>query len=348
MGGTSCGNWRTRVFRLCFEFMNETDLTDPFGRRIEYVRVSVTDRCDLRCTYCMPRGFRDFEEPEDWLTFGELERVMAAFARLGTRRIRLTGGEPLVRRGLPVLARQLSALPGVEDISLSTNATRLARSAVELRDAGVRRINVSLDSLRPEVFKQVTGGKLEKVLDGLMAAKAAGFHPIKINMVVMAGVNEDEVEDMVRFCLEHGFTLRFIETMPMGDTGREAIGHFVDLQKVKARLAKRFDLVPGVMPGGGPARYVKVAGSDLHIGFITPISQHFCATCNRVRLSVDGTIYTCLGNEHHLELRPRLRAGCSDGDIEDAIREAIRLKPERHEFNEKPEKIVRFMSMTGG
>ncbi len=328
--------------------MSETDLTDPFGRRIEYVRVSVTDRCDLRCSYCMPRGFRDFEEPEDWLTFDELERVMAAFARLGTRRIRLTGGEPLVRRGLPVLARQLSALPGVEDISLSTNATRLARSATELRDAGIRRINVSLDSLRPEVFKQVTGGKLEKVLDGLMAAKAAGFHPIKINMVVMAGVNEDEVEDMVRFCLEHGFTLRFIETMPMGDTGREAIGHFVDLQKVKARLAKRFELLPGVMPGGGPARYVKVAGSDLHIGFITPISQHFCATCNRVRLSVDGTIYTCLGNEHHLELRPRLRAGCSDADIEDAIREAIRLKPERHEFNEKPEKIVRFMSMTGG
>lgn len=328
--------------------MSEIDLTDPFGRRIDYVRVSVTDRCDLRCTYCMPRGFRDFEEPEDWLTFDELERVMAAFARLGTRRIRLTGGEPLVRRGLPALARQLSALPGVEDISLSTNATRLARSAVELRDAGIRRINVSLDSLRPEVFKQVTGGKLKKVLDGLMAAKAAGFHPIKINMVVMAGVNEDEVEDMVRFCLEHGFTLRFIETMPMGDTGREAIGHFVDLQKVKARLAKRFDLVPGVMPGGGPARYVKIAGSDLHIGFITPISQHFCATCNRVRLSVDGTIYTCLGNEHRLELRPRLRAGCSDADIEDAIREAIRLKPERHEFNEKPEKIVRFMSMTGG
>jgi cyclic pyranopterin phosphate synthase len=328
--------------------MSETALTDPFGRRIEYVRVSVTDRCDLRCTYCMPKGFRDFEEPGDWLNFDELERVMATFARLGTRRIRLTGGEPLVRKDLPLLARRLSVLPGVEDVSLSTNATRLARSAVELRDAGVQRINVSLDSLRPDVFKQVTGGKLEKVLDGLMAAKSAGFRPIKINMVVMAGVNDDEVEDMVRFCLEHGFTLRFIETMPMGDTGREAIGRYVDLQKIKARLAESFELVPGVMPGGGPARYVKVAGSDLHIGFITPISQHFCATCNRVRLSVDGTIYTCLGNEHKLELRPRLRAGCSDGDLEEAIHEAIRLKPERHEFNEKPEKIVRFMSMTGG
>jgi cyclic pyranopterin phosphate synthase len=328
--------------------MSEIALTDPFGRRIEYVRVSVTDRCDLRCSYCMPKGFRDFEEPGDWLTFDELERVMAAFARLGTRRIRLTGGEPLVRRDLPLLARRLSLLPGVEDISLSTNATRLARSAVELRAAGIRRINVSLDSLRPEVFKQITGGKLEKVLAGLMAAKTAGFHPIKINMVVMAGVNENEVEDMVRFCLEHDFTLRFIETMPMGDTGRDAIGRYVDLQQVKARLAEVFELVPGVMPGGGPARYVKVAGSDLHIGFITPISQHFCATCNRVRLSVDGTIYTCLGNEHRLELRPRLRTGCSDAGIEDAIREAIQLKPERHEFNEKPEKIVRFMSMTGG
>jgi len=328
--------------------MSETSLVDPFGRRIEYVRVSVTDRCDLRCFYCMPRGFKDFEEPEDWLTFDELERVMAAFARLGTRRIRLTGGEPLVRKDLPALAARLSALPGVHDISLSTNATRLAKSAEALFAGGVRRINASLDSLRPEVFREITAGKLEKVLDGLMAAKAAGFHPIKINMVVMGGVNEDEVEDMVDFCLEHGFTLRFIETMPMGDTGRNAAGYFVDLQQVKARLARRFDLIPGMMPGGGPARYVRVAGTDLHIGFITPISQHFCETCNRVRLSVDGTIYTCLGDEHKLELRPRLRAGCSDTDIEDAILEAIALKPERHEFRERPEKVVRFMSMTGG
>ncbi|TVP89832.1 MAG: GTP 3',8-cyclase MoaA [Thioalkalivibrio sp.] len=328
--------------------MNDTALVDPFGRRIEYVRVSVTDRCDLRCFYCMPRGFRDFEEPEDWLSFDEIERVMAAFARLGTRRIRLTGGEPLVRQNLPDLAARLSALPGVEDISLSTNATRLAKSADALFAGGVRRINVSLDSLKPEVFRDITAGKLEKVLAGLMAAKTTGFHPIKINMVVMGGVNEDEVGDMVDFCLEHGFTLRFIETMPMGETGREAVSHFVDLRRVKERLAQRFDLIPGMMPGGGPARYVRVAGTDLHIGFITPISQHFCETCNRVRLSVDGTIYTCLGNEHKLELRPRLRAGCSDSDLEAAIVEAIALKPERHEFRERPEKVVRFMSMTGG
>ncbi len=328
--------------------MNDTALVDPFGRRIEYVRVSVTDRCDLRCFYCMPRGFRDFEEPEHWLSFDEIERVMAAFARLGTRRIRLTGGEPLVRQNLPDLAARLSALPGVEDISLSTNATRLAKSAEALYAGGVRRINVSLDSLKPEVFRDITAGKLEKVLAGLMAAKQAGFRPIKINMVVMGGVNDDEVGDMVDFCLEHGFTLRFIETMPMGETGREAAGHFVDLRRVKERLADRFELIPGMMPGGGPARYVRVAGTDLHIGFITPISQHFCETCNRVRLSVDGTIYTCLGNEHKLELRPRLRAGCSESDLEAAILEAIALKPERHEFRERPEKVVRFMSMTGG
>jgi cyclic pyranopterin phosphate synthase len=325
-----------------------TSLVDPFGRSIEYVRLSVTDRCDLRCSYCMPRGFRDFEEPEHWLRFDEIERVIAAFARLGTRRIRLTGGEPLVRKGLPGLAASLARLPGVEDLSLSTNATRLARHARALHQAGVSRLNISLDTLRAERFQAITGGKLDKVLGGILAARDAGFTPIKINMVVMKGVNEDEVEDMVRFCIEHGLTLRFIETMPMGDTGRSATSQFVDLQDVKARLARQFDLIPGVMPGGGPARYVQVAGTDLRIGFITPISQHFCATCNRVRLSVDGTLYLCLGQEHKLELRPLLRDGISDSGLEDAIRMAIALKPERHEFREKPEQVLRFMSMTGG
>jgi cyclic pyranopterin phosphate synthase len=323
-------------------------LTDRFGRSIEYVRLSVTDRCDLRCFYCLPKGFRDFEEPEHWLSFEEIERVIAAFARLGTRRIRITGGEPLVRKDLPQLAARLAALPGIDDLSLSTNATRLAKHAGELHAAGIRRINVSLDSLDSARFKDITGGKLDKVLDGLMAAKTAGFAPIKINMVVMKDVNEDEVEAMVDFCIAHGFTLRFIETMPMGDTGRSATDHYVDLQTVKARLAKRFELLPGVMPGGGPARYVRVAGSDLRIGFITPISQHFCATCNRVRLAVDGTLYMCLGQEHRFELRPLLRAGASDAELEAAILTAIDLKPERHEFKEKPEQVLRFMSMTGG
>ena len=323
-------------------------LIDAFGRSIDYVRLSVTDRCDLRCVYCMPKGFTDFEEPAHWLTFAEIERVIAAFARLGTKRIRITGGEPLVRKDLPQLANRLAALPGIEDLSLSTNATRLAKHAVELHDAGIRCINVSLDTLQPQRFKEITGGKLDKVLEGLMTAKAAGFTPIKINMVVMKEVNDDEVEDMVDFCIEHDFTLRFIETMPIGDTGRAATDRFVDLQTVKARLAQRYDLLPGVMPGGGPARYVRVAGTDLRIGFITPMSQHFCDTCNRVRLSVDGTLYMCLGQEHRFELRPLLRAECSDAELEAAILHAIDLKPERHEFNEKPAQVLRFMSMTGG
>jgi cyclic pyranopterin phosphate synthase len=323
-------------------------LIDPFGRRIEYVRLSVTDRCDLRCDYCMPKGFRDFQEPDDWLRFDEIERVIGAFARLGVSRVRLTGGEPLVRRDLPELAARLASLPGIDDLSLSTNATRLNKHAHVLREAGVSRLNVSLDTLRAERFKQITGGKLDKVLAGLMAAKAAGFAPVKINMVVMRDVNDDEVEDMVEFCLEHDFTLRFIETMPMGETGRSASSRYLDLQTVRARLAERYELLPGVMPGGGPARYVQVAGTRLRIGFITPISQHFCETCNRVRLSVDGTLYMCLGQEERFELRPLLRDGASDAELEAAVREAIALKPERHEFREEPDKIVRFMSMTGG
>ncbi|MGD8546591.1 MAG: GTP 3',8-cyclase MoaA [Thiohalophilus sp.] len=325
-----------------------TGLIDPFGRRIEYVRLSVTDRCDLRCKYCMPVGFKDFEEPEHWLTPDEIERVMAAFGRLGTRRVRITGGEPLVRKNLPELAGRLAALPGIEDLSLSTNATRLDKHGEALYHAGVSRINVSLDTLKAERFKEITQGKLEKVINGLMAAKQAGFHPIKINMVVMQGVNDDEVEDMVEFCIEHDFTLRFIETMPVGETGRAATDQYISLQDVKARLEKRFDLLPGVMPGGGPARYVQVAGTDLRIGFITPISQHFCETCNRVRLSVDGTLYMCLGQEESYPLRPLLRAGISDAELEQHIIKAIALKPERHEFTEKPDQVIRFMSMTGG
>lgn len=323
-------------------------LIDPFGRSIDYVRLSVTDRCDLRCDYCMPKGFSDFEEPEHWLSFDEIVRVIGAFGRLGVSRIRLTGGEPLVRKDIPQLARRLSALPGVEDLSLSTNATRLDKQAAALRAAGISRINVSLDSLRSERFKAITRGKLDKVINGLMAAKHAGFSPIKINMVVMGGVNDDEVEDMVRFCQSHDFTLRLIETMPMGDTGRAASSRYVDLQTVRKRLERQFELIPGVMPGGGPARYVRVAGTSLRIGFITPISQHFCETCNRVRLSVDGTLYLCLGQDDKVELRPLLRAGASEQELEQVLVSAIALKPERHEFRENPEKVLRFMSRTGG
>jgi len=323
-------------------------LLDPFGRSIDYLRLSVTDKCNLRCFYCLPEGFKGFEEPQHWLRFDEVERVIGAFAELGVSRVRLTGGEPLVRRDLPQLAANLAALPGLDDLSLSTNATLLSRHAVALREAGVSRINVSLDTLRPGRFTKITGGKLQPVLDGLMSAKAAGFAPIKINMLALKDLNEDEFEDMVEFCLEHDFTLRFIETMPMGTPGRNASQNYMGLNTVKQRLAQRFELIPGVMPGGGPARYVQVKGTDLRIGFITPMSQHFCETCNRVRLSVDGTLYLCLGQQHKYELRPLLRSGISDAGLQEAIYEAIALKPERHEFNENPGQIVRFMSMTGG
>ncbi len=323
-------------------------LIDPHGRTIDYVRLSVTDRCDLRCVYCLPQGFKDFEEPEHWLTFDEIERVMRAFGALGVRRVRITGGEPLVRKNVSELAARIARLPGISDLSMSTNAVQLARHAQALKAAGVARLNISLDSLDAERFQAITGGKLDKVMSGIFSAKVAGFYPIKINMVVMNGINDDEVERVVEFCITHGFTLRLIETMPVGDTGRDASRRYLDLQQVKARLIMRYDLVPSVMPGGGPARYFQVADSDARIGFITPMSQHFCATCNRVRLSADGTLYLCLGQEDKFELRPLLRAGIGDHELLDAIRQAIALKPERHEFKEKPDQVLRFMAKTGG
>jgi len=323
-------------------------LIDPFGRRIEYLRLSLTDKCNLRCFYCMPKGFKEFEQPEDWLSFDEIERVIKAFTELGVARVRLTGGEPLVRKNIAELSKRLTALPGLDDLSLSTNATLLENQADALKKAGISRINVSLDSLKPERFKEITGGELQPVLDGLIAAKKAGFVPIKINMVAMKGINDDEFEDMVEFCLQHDFTLRFIETMPMGATAEDATDHYLDLSTVKQLLSESYELVPGVMPGGGPAKYVQVKGTDLRIGFITPISQHFCESCNRVRLSTDGTLYLCLGQDDKVELRPLLRQGISDNDLKAVLIDAIGLKPQKHEFKDKPDQIVRLMSTTGG
>ncbi|PXX44351.1 cyclic pyranopterin monophosphate synthase subunit MoaA [Aquitalea magnusonii] len=325
-----------------------TILQDRFGRSIEYLRLSVTDRCDLRCSYCIPKGFKDFEEPENWLTFDEIERVVAAFVSLGTRRVRLTGGEPLLRRDLPLLAGRLAALPGLQDLSLTTNATQLARHADALSRAGVKRVNVSLDSLRRECVNAITGrDSLPQVMAGLEAARAAGLSPIKINMVAMKDVNEADIETMVGFCIANGFVLRLIEAMPMGDSGRNTA--YLDLQPVLEQLRQRFGLLPqNSEMGGGPARYWRSADGAFTLGVITPISQHFCATCNRVRLSVDGTLYMCLGQEESFELRPLLRAGISDQGLLDAIRQAIELKPERHEFRENPGKLIRIMSMTGG
>jgi cyclic pyranopterin phosphate synthase len=328
--------------------MGSVKLQDRFGRSIDYVRLSVTDRCDLRCSYCMPKGFRGFEEPKDWLTFDEIERLLGIFVRLGTRRVRLTGGEPLLRRNLPELAQRLTALPGLQDLSLSTNATQLGKHAVALRAAGVDRINVSLDSLDRACMQQITGrDSLQPILDGLMAGKAAGFEPIKINMVAMRGVNDGQIEAMAAFCIEQQFILRLIEAMPMGSTGRNA--RYMPLGPVRERLAARFGLVPqAVELGGGPARYMATADGRSSIGFITPMSQHFCATCNRVRLSVDGTLYLCLGQEEKFAFGPMLRGGATDAQIEAAIRTAIELKPQQHDFNTQPDKIVRFMAQTGG
>ena len=327
--------------------MANTQLVDRFGRTIEYLRVSVTDRCDLRCTYCIPEGFNCFEEPSHWLSIPEMARVIGVFARLGLKRVRMTGGEPLLRKGIVELSEYLAATPGIADLSLSTNATQLAEHAVSLRAAGVTRLNVSLDSLDRDRFAAITGRDvLPKVLDGIAAAKDAGFAPIKINMVALHDTTEQEVDDMVAYCIEHGFILRFIETMPMGDTGRKA--GFLDLQPIQRRLQEKFDLVHGVIPGGGPARYMKSRDGQFSIGFITPISQHFCETCNRIRLSVDGTLYMCLGQDENLSLRPMLRAGASDEEMAAAILNAIDLKPEKHEFRESPGKVVRIMAKTGG
>lgn len=320
---------------------------DSFHRPIEYLRLSVTDRCDLRCSYCLPKGHKGFEEPAHWLNFAEIERLVSVFAGLGVKRIRLTGGEPLLRSKLADITTRLAKIPGIADISLSTNATQLAKHAVALRQAGITRINVSLDSLQKSRIAEITGSDcLHKILDGLMAAKDAGFSPIKINMVAMAGVNDDEFDDMVEFCAKHGFILRLIETMPMGDTGRKA--QYVNLQPIRLRLQQKFNLLETVLPGGGPARYLSSVDGKFNVGFITPLSQHFCETCNRVRLSVDGSLYLCLGQEEKYEFRQLLRGGASDVELANAYKEAIALKPERHEFMEAPHKILRFMASTGG
>ena len=322
-------------------------LKDGFGRRIDYLRLSVTDRCDLRCSYCMPEEFKGYEEPGHWLSFEEIERLLAVFARLGLKRIRLTGGEPLLRKNLPDLARRLAALPGIDDLSLSTNGTQLAKHARPLRQAGVTRLNVSLDSLDRERVRSICRRDvLPRVLEGLEAARAEGFRLIKINMVAIVGTTDEDIGDMAAYCMERGFVLRLIETMPVGETGRAA--GYLDLRPVRERLRQRFGLVDGVVPGGGPARYLASPDGRCQIGFITPISQHFCETCNRVRLGVGGTLHLCLGQNDAVDFRALLRADCSDADLETTLQAALRAKPWRHEFGERPQQVIRVMSSTGG
>ncbi|EHK64246.1 GTP 3',8-cyclase MoaA [Achromobacter arsenitoxydans] len=323
-------------------------LTDGFGRRIDYLRVSVTDRCDLRCSYCLPKDFKGFETPANWMTHDEMARLVGLFVGLGVAKVRLTGGEPLLRKGVAGLAATIAAMPGLRDLSVSTNATQLARHAQSLRAAGVNRLNISLDTLDAAAFSQITGRDcLDAVLAGLAAARQAGFTPIKLNSVVHAATPETEVRRLLAYALEQGFVLRLIEPMPMGECGR-GFTH-TDLNAMGARLAAAAGLVPSLAESrNGPARYWTSGRGAPVLGVITPMSRHFCASCNRVRLGVDGTLYLCLGQEDQVPLGRLLRAGASDSDLVQAIRAGIAAKPERHEFNARPERIVRFMAQTGG
>ena len=322
-------------------------LIDGLGRHISYLRLSVTDRCDLRCTYCMPEGFQSDDEPREWLSFDELERLAGVFARQGVEHIRLTGGEPLLRRNLPELAARLAAVPGIRDLSLSTNGTRLAACAEDLRRAGVTRLNVSLDSLdRARVQSIARRDVLPQILDGLEAARGLGFRQIKINMVALPDTAHEEIEAMTGYCMARGFILRLIETMPVGQSGRNA--GFIDLRPVMQRMRAQFGLIDGVVPGGGPARYLVSPDRRFQIGFITAISQHFCDTCNRIRLAANGTLHLCLGRDKAVDFRQLMRSGRSDAEILAALQAGLAHKPARHDFGNTQHRVIRMMSATGG
>ncbi|HEY7579080.1 MAG TPA: GTP 3',8-cyclase MoaA [Acetobacteraceae bacterium] len=329
-------------------------MIDPFGRSITYLRVSVTDRCDLRCVYCMAEDMA-FLPKRDLLTLEELDRICAAFIRLGTNKIRITGGEPLVRREVMKLFNSLGARlgeGGLKELVVTTNGTQLAKMADGLYQAGVRRINVSLDTLDPDKFASITRwGKIGATLDGIFAAKAAGM-AIKINAVAMKGVNEDEFDGMIAWCGDHGFDLCLIETMPMGDISGDRTEQYLPLSIVRSRLRRRWTLEDTDYRTGGPARYFNVTETGRRVGFITPMTHNFCESCNRVRLTCTGTLYMCLGQDDDADLRRVLRGGASDAELEDAIREAISRKPKGHDFiidrrHDRPA-VARHMSVTGG
>ncbi|WP_066566867.1 GTP 3',8-cyclase MoaA [Snodgrassella sp. CFCC 13594] len=323
-------------------------LIDRFGRSIDYVRISITDRCDLRCAYCIPKGYKGFEKSANWLGFDEYLRIARAFVQLGVRKFRITGGEPLLRRGVVDFIRQLSSLPGVTDVSMTTNGTRLAILAQPLASAGLNRLNVSLDSLRRDCVQEITGSdSLPLVINGLIHAQQAGFKQIKINMVPLLGMNESDIRPMLDFCQAHGFILSLIEVMPIGDSARSQTG--MNLTKLVGSLVEDYGLQATThIYGNGPARYWQDASGRFKLGLITPLSQHFCASCNRVRLSAEGTIYTCLGEEFNYPLKSLLRDGCSERELRSAILAAIAQKPRQHDFIRAPEKIIRIMAKTGG
>ncbi len=330
----------------------KAQLTDSFGRHISYLRISVTDRCDLRCRYCMSEAM-SFLPKRDILSIEEIAALADAFIARGIRKIRLTGGEPLVRKGIDVLARMIGRRlgDGLDELTLTTNGTQLADHAEALADAGVRRINVSLDSLDPDKFRHITrGGDLTGVLNGIAAAQRAGL-AIKINMVGLKDFNEDEVEPMLRWCAGEGFDLTLIETMPLGEIEEDRTDRYLPLDGVRRDLEQRFMLTPLAERTGGPARYARVEELGTRIGFITPLTENFCAGCNRVRVTATGQLYMCLGHDDRVDLRAALREG-GPAALDALLNEAMWRKPERHAFliaePNAPASVKRHMSVTGG
>ncbi len=327
------------------------ELIDDFGRRVRYVRISVTDRCDFRCVYCMSEEMT-FLPRAQVLTLEELALVARAFIELGVEKVRLTGGEPLVRRDIDQLVEQIGTLPGLRDFAMTTNGASLPKFAKRLREAGMTRLNISLDSLDPERFRQLTRtGDLARVIDGIRAAREAGFERTKLNAVILKGRNDDEVIDLVAFARSEGLDISFIEEMPLGDVSDHRRDEtYCSSDEVQALIETRYPLTPTTESTLGPSRYFRMADSDTRVGFISPHSHNFCSTCNRVRVTVEGRLLLCLGNEHSVDLRRVLRA--HPGDIEPlkrAIVAAMPLKPERHHFTTDGDvQVVRFMNMTGG
>ena len=329
-------------------------MVDPFGRAISYLRVSVTDRCDLRCFYCMSEDMT-FLPKVNLLTLEELDRLCSAFIAKGVRKLRLTGGEPLVRRNVMSLVRSLSRhlnTGALKELTLTTNGSQLARFAAELRDCGVRRVNVSLDTLDSAKFRAITRwGDIDKVLAGIEAARAAGL-AVKINAVALKNMNEDEIPALMEWAHGKGMALTLIEVMPMGDIGEGRIDQYLPLSLLRARLAAQYTLTDIDDNTGGPARYVRVGETGGKLGFITPMTHNFCESCNRVRITCTGTLHTCLGHEDASDLRRPLRASDDDGLLSEAIDRAIGLKPKGHDFiidrRHNPPSVSPHMSVTGG
>lgn len=327
------------------------ELIDDFGRRVSYVRISVTDRCDFRCVYCMSEEMT-FLPRDQVLTLEELALVARAFTELGVEKIRLTGGEPLVRRDVDHLIEEIGALPGLKDFAMTTNGSGLVKQARRLREAGLKRLNISLDSLDPDRFRRLTRtGDLDKVLAGIQAAKEAGFERTKLNAVVLKGRNDDEVINLVEFARREELDISFIEEMPLGDVSDHSREEtYCSSDEVQALIEMRHELFPTTETTLGPSRYFRMSDNESRIGFISPHSHNFCASCNRVRVTVEGRLLLCLGNEHSVDLREVLRRHPGDIDLLKArIVSAMSLKPERHHFTTDGEvQVVRFMNMTGG